>query len=189
MINGPSFERMLFSLEECISRAWPISIVAERRDYQLIPLKLLYLEDKLSLVGEIIEQKNLAIFQLELIETVRPLSTKLWADNLQIKNYTPPEVDKFIRANWSLNNSEIRPVLKIFDGEMDSLLPPYLFYLDSYITLNGDNNYIWGLSVERSLGLLSWLAHIGDKIEIIDPLQLQWDVDGFRRIVAAWKRK
>ncbi len=190
MVANSSFiEKKRLISEECIQRNWPVNMVMSGQDYQLFPLRLIYLEDRLSLIGELWDQKGLAVYQLEKIEQLRPLHSSLMAGETWQHAYTKLEVDNFIRAHWALNNSEIRPVLKIFQSDVENLLPPYLFYLDSYVTINGDNNYIWGLSVERSLGLFSWLSNIGDKIEIMNPGQLKWDVDRFRRLLAAWKPK
>ena len=146
----------------------------------IFPHRIVHLEGSLRIVGEDVNDQSLITLDLDLIESIKP------SDNDYKANYTVIEVNEFISGFREVSGNEIRLILKVTrDDEQLDLSPSYHFLGDPYITTNSNGDTIWAASIEPCDDLVMWLADLGDRVEVLDPLDFRDRVEEFKN----WNKK
>ena len=140
------------------------------------PHRIVFLEERLSVIGEELEGKNLISFSIDEIEDIRLLDLKNY-----VPNFSQIEVDDFIGALRAVSGNEKRLILKILNSENINLAPNYHYFSSPYLTINSDGHLIWAASVEISDDLFEWLYKMKDHIQIIDNSEIQSEFEEYKK--------
>lgn len=135
----------------------------ENKQCKLIPLRLVYIDGVLCLIGEELDEKNLSYFAIEDIIRVDTISTESSCTHSQI------EVNDFIMHVRLINNSEERLILKIYSPTESDLLPKFHHLENPFVTSNPEGDMIWAATIEMCDDVYKWLYDMKDHIEILDP--------------------
>ncbi len=166
---GEQAVEMVKKIEDGLSRGLIIELHwGSNKISSLYPHKLVYLEGDLCLVGEDSNDRCLVAFPVQEVESIRFDVTK----NYQA-NFSPIEVDDFILAMRVVSGNEERLVLKLKTASDVDLNPPYHFLGNPYITTNAEGDVIWAASIEVCDDLYAWLHSLGERVEIMDPPQVE----------------
>ena len=130
---------------------------------QIFPYRLVYLQGRLSLIGENVHSQQLLTLDIQEIEKAEIIPQKCQ------NNFSTYDIDHFIDSNRKMYDQERRLVIKLPDLLSDIDLEPKFHFLGNpYLVSNAQGEFIWGASVELSEELLKWLASIKNDINIIN---------------------
>jgi hypothetical protein len=141
---------------------------------ELFPHRIIYLDKKLTIIGEEISDKNLTNLDLHLLTNIN-----ISSDTTYRPNFSQIEVNEFIHAIRTMNNKEERLILKIKTDQAINLTPKYHHFGTPYITTNSSGSQIWAGTVEKSDHLYSWLESIKESSTILGPESIQNELDQF----------
>jgi hypothetical protein len=133
------------------------------KECAIFPLRLVFLDGILCVVGESIEDKALVFFGVEDIKDVRDFEHHYEPNLSQI------EVNEFICHLRLINGKEERLVLKIYSQYEADLLPSYHFLGNPFVTSNTEGDMIWAATLEICDDLFEWLYSMKDRVEVLDP--------------------
>jgi predicted DNA-binding transcriptional regulator YafY len=172
------FNEYLPLIEESILKQNVLNITMNGRDKILLyPHRVVHLEAKLRIVGEDVNDHSLITFDMDFINEIQA------SDKEYKPNYTVIEVNEFISGFREVSGNEIRLILKIQrEDEQLDLSPSYHFLGDPFITTNSSGETIWAASIEPCEDLMVWLAELGDRIEILDPLDFKEMVEEYKAL-------
>lgn len=155
-------------------------IKKEATSHGILPLRLVYLDGELEVIGEELKRGILRPF---LVENICEIQERHLPKNYK-KNLTGQDVIDYIESGRLVIENEERLVLKIPSGQKIDLAPPYLYMGNPFAAINSDGDMIWAASLEISIPLFEWLS-MNPKIEILDPpsvaIQLQLFLQNKRR--------
>ena len=160
----------------CIDKKMTCSIsLRDGKFFDVYPHRVVFLEGTLTLIGEECSDRCLVHFSLHDI-----LFCDAKKDFKYDTNFSTVEVEDFIYAVRSLNESEERLILKLSTPENVNLNPDFIFLGNPYVTTNMDGDFIWAASVEVSNELFEWLDSIDGLIDILDPQYIKDDFEQYR---------
>lgn len=169
-------ENTIPTLEEAIKSKSLIEVKLDNGTVlDLYPHKLIHLEGNLSLIGEDkIDHCLTTLFLYQIIDIeIKPFEK---AYDVQ---YTENEVHEFIERLREMSGNEMRLILKVSRHAHDlELSPLHQFLGNPYVTKNTKGDLIWAATVEESQDLVDWLVELGDKVEILDPLEFKDKIMG-----------
>lgn len=164
--NNPA--EYIKGLEKHLLSRFPISVELEDKSIGVFIHRLVFLEGKLCVIGEDINERCLVYFSVASVKNLEETQ-----ENSYVETYSSQEVDDFIEAMRNLVDSEKRLVLKIPPGGHIDLNPTHQFLGRPYITSNMEGDIIWAASIEPSNDLYEWLLSIKDQVEILDPISVK----------------
>ncbi len=150
---------------------------------QIYGHRLIFLEGKLSLVGEDISDRALVSFILDEVTNIEKKKMSKY-----IPNYSPLEVNDFIYAIRAVAGSAQRLVLKIPHNSKINLTPGHHFMGNPFLTQGLEGDKIWAASVEVSDELFHWLYLMRGEFEILDPLILREDYEAYEAFLDKKKK-
>jgi len=130
---------------------------------ELHPLRLVYIDGELSVIGECLQERILNYFPLKDF-----LSVTL-TDQFFNSEHSPIVVNEFIQSLRVVNGQEERIILKVYAQDQVNLLPEHHYLGNPFVTSNGEGDLIWAADLELCDDLFNWLFSIKDKVEILDP--------------------
>lgn len=133
---------------------------------KFFPIKLVVIDEELSVVGEEVNDHCLSYLPLKSIADFS-IDTLNYNSRVDLN-----QVHSFVSGLRELSETKVRMVLKIFDDSID-LTPPFQLIDRPYVAMTWEGNRIWGASVELNNELFEWLDTYGEKIEILDPFDLK----------------
>jgi hypothetical protein len=155
---------MMGHLDEAIMKETLLRLTTtDGKDHTLFPCKILHMEGHLSLIAEECVDHCLMIIPLTHIKGFMVLAT---TSKVQASSY---EVEEFINAIRTMNESESRLILKIHDPDGLNLFPDYQFLGKPCMITNSQGDLIWAAYVEPCHSLFEWLISLGRRVEILDP--------------------
>ena len=171
---NPFKERTIQRIEEGIVTKSLVQIhFADSKKKVIYPIRIVHLEGELSLVGE--DSHDHCLFVMNLSEMTR---VSVMAQSY-IPQVTPFELEEFISAIRNMNEKETRLILKIHDPESVNLFPNYHFLGKPCMITNPSGDLIWAAYVEPCADLYDWLIELGNKVEILDPVQFKAEYLGY----------
>lgn len=135
----------------------------DHRECDIFPLRMVYLDGILCVVGENILDKSLAYFGVEEIIDV---------DNSDMSydpNLSQLEINEFIGHLRLINGKEERLVLKIYSQDQADLLPEHHFLGNPFVTSSTEGDMIWAATIEICDDIFHWLYKMKDRVEVLDP--------------------
>jgi hypothetical protein len=134
-----------------------------KKECDIYPHRLVYLDGTLCVVGENITDKTLVYFGLEDISDVINL------EFLYEPNLSQLEVNDFIGHLRMVNGKEERLILKIYSQDQSELLPEYHFLSNPFVTSSTEGDMIWAATIEMCDDVFEWLYSMRDRVEVLDP--------------------
>jgi hypothetical protein len=131
--------------------------------HTLIPCKLTYLEGRMTLIAEEVQDHSLVAMDLAEIKNIKAHAEE------KLARAGVHEVAEFIRALRSMNEAEVRLVLKIKNPELVTLMPDYQFLGKPTLITNPEGDLIWAAWVEPCDELFDWLMTMDGQVEILEP--------------------
>lgn len=131
---------------------------------KVLPKRVLYLENNLSLVAEEISERCLTYFGLVELKSLKSAENKRYKSN-----FTNLEVSDFIYQIRKINGNEVRVILKIKNGADVELNPPFHLMANPCLITNYEGEKIWAASVELSNEFFRWFYDHRDDFELIEP--------------------
>lgn len=168
-------ERRLRVLEECVLTHELVGI--ERpgcEDQTVIPCKLIHLEGKMTLIGEVANTHCMVAIALSDMKRIKPMG------EFNHSRMVSFEVTEFVRALREMGESETRLILKIKDPSNFTATPRYEFLRNTAIITNPEGEVIWASYVEPSAELYEWLLEMGPQVEILDPPSFMQEFAAYR---------
>lgn len=159
-------------LEEAILEKEVINLNLNNQTHSLkvFPRKIVFLDGKLNIVAEGIEDKCLTNISIENIHS---------AHDAQL-DWTPMfsslEIDDFIASIRAITENEVRIVLKVYSRERFNADIKHHHFGNQCMFTNPEGDHIWAASIEPSDDLYDWLSQLGSDIEILDPISLKKDL-------------
>ncbi len=141
----------------------------------IYPHRVVFLEERHSVIGEELEGKNLISFSIDEIEDIRFLDSKNY-----VPNFSQIEVDDFISALRAVSGNEKRLILKIINSENVNLSPDYHYFGNPYLTTNSNGDLLWAASVEISDDLFEWLYTLKDNVAILEDSDIQNEYEEYK---------
>jgi len=135
------------------------------RDF--VPYKIIHLEGQLSLFGEDLHDQCLS--QIPLAEICE---CELVDSHVEHK-YTNKEVNDFIDSLRSMNETQVRLILKIYSDKPFDFNPDHLHMGNPCVVVNSDGDRIWAAYVEPCQALYEWLFMNADAMDIIEPIEIK----------------
>lgn len=139
----------------------------EDRTYSVYPCKVLHLEGHLSLIAEDSVDHCLLVVPLKDVKEFSCLETHREA------KVTAFEIEEFITAIRAMNEKETRLILKIHEPHSTNLFPDHHFLGKPCMITNPSGDLIWAAYVEPCEALYEWLLTLGQKVEILDPVNFK----------------
>ena len=133
------------------------------KKYDVFPCKVTHLEGKLSLIAEDAQDNCLITIP---IKEVSAISKR---ESTSMPKVSFFEVEEFIAAVRSMNEKEMRLILKIYDPTSVNLFPQHHFLGKPCMISNPVGDLIWAAYVEPCEDLFEWLISLGAHAEILDP--------------------
>ncbi len=165
-----SHQTMINQLDEVIGQQKMIQLLtSEDRAYSLFPYKVLHLEGTLSLIAEDSVDHCLFVVPLNEIGSFSILET------LSQPRVTAYEIEEFITAIRAMNEKETRLILKIHEPHSTNLFPDHQFLGKPCMITNPTGDLIWAAYVEPCAALYDWLFNLGNRVEILDPVNFKED--------------
>lgn len=157
-------------IEECLNSksVMLVSFFEESKVMDIFPHRLVYIDGRLSMVGEDYEDRCLVYFETDQVKRIVLDESREYR-----ANYTHHEVNDFISAVRSMSGKESRLILKVSGQDKVDFSPKYHFFANPYLTQNEDGHTIWAGTVEASEELLEWLWGFRHHLEIIDPQNIK----------------
>ena len=150
-------------LDEACESKCHFSIECHSKRYEVFPCKVTHLEGKLSLIAEDVQDNCLITIPIKEIRGI----TK--SESISIPKVSFFEVEEFIAAIRSMNEKEMRLILKIYDPTSVNLFPQHHFLGKPCMISNPVGDLIWAAYVEPCEDLFEWLISLGPNAEILDP--------------------
>jgi len=139
-----------------------------QKNVRLMPLRLVYLGAELCVIGEEIGGVGLAYYFVKEIQIVCPdHSISI------IPKWSSVDIDNFISGMRVVNESAVRLILKVNLDLGPPFLPEHHFLENLVMITNPRGETIWAATVETCDDLFRWLASLGGKIEILDPVSFK----------------
>jgi hypothetical protein len=135
--------------------------------HDFVPYKLIHLEGQLSLFGEDLHDQCLS--QIPLSDVV----ASEFVDIVCEHKYSIKEINDFIENLRSMNESQVRLILKVFADKSFDITPAHLHMGNPCVVTNGDGDRIWAAYVEPCIALFEWIFLNIESIEIIEPTELK----------------
>ena len=154
-------------LEESILDKKHLRVQLQDKSFLIYPHRIVYLEGKLSLVAEDVQDKCLLNISLDQIQNLNEESSHK-------KNiFSKYEVSEFILGLRDVTGHEVRLVLKVYSyDKFDPKLEHHFLGKPCMIT-NSNGDAIWAASIEPSEKIFEWLEFLGSDVEILDPIELK----------------
>ena len=130
----------------------------------LLPMRVVFLEGRLSIVGEETEGGTLTSVPVDDVASVAPHP----ADDDRAPNFSQLEVDDFIAGVRSVSGNEERLVLKILRPDRVDLCPDHHHFANPFLTTSPKGDLIWAASVEVSDDLFAWVGSMGGDVRILE---------------------
>jgi hypothetical protein len=140
----------------------------------LFPRRIVNLDGVLNVIGEDDQDRcliNICFHQIKSVEIDPDLHFTPNLSNI--------EIDDFIEALRSVNDNEIRVVLKIKNKDINFKEPNFQYIKNPYLISNSDGDFIWAASMEMNSDLLDWLNSYHDEVEIMNPKILKVHYDSY----------
>jgi hypothetical protein len=156
-------------IEKAISEVKQIKIkLANHKAYhEYVPYKLIHLEGELSLFGEDLHDQCLS--QIPLSE----ICECEFIDSIVEHKYSNKEINDFIDSLRSMNENQVRLILKIYADKVFDFSPEHLHMGNPCVVVNGEGDRIWAAYVEPCEALYEWLFINAQAIDIIEPTQIK----------------
>ncbi len=136
---------------------------------EVFPYHMIFIEGKLTLVGEDCTDRCLVAHEIDEIARVVSVSRKGYKPHFSVG-----EIKDFVSALHEMSGKEARLVLKLSTAEKFDLSPRHHFLGNPYVTTNGEGDMIWAATVEVSHELFDWLYSIRWAIkDFMDPQSVQ----------------
>jgi hypothetical protein len=149
---------------------------SQDRFCEIFPLRLVFLDGALCVIGEDIHDKTLSYFALSDLVSIEEKKIEYVPSISQI------EVNEFIIHLRLVSGNEERLILKIYSTFDAELIPQNHFLGNPFVTSNSDGDFIWAASIEMCEEVYQWLYSLKDKIEILDPGHVKKEFDHFCEI-------
>lgn len=163
-IQQTHFDKLITKIDSYIVKKTTCHLVFhKKKTCEILPMRIVFLDGILCVVGENISDKTLAYFAILDLEGVDAQNENYEAHISQI------EVNEFIGHLRLISGNEERLILKIFSpGEMD-LLPKHHFLGNPFVTSNNEGDLIWAANIEMCDDVFEWLYAMKNHVEILDP--------------------
>lgn len=156
-------------LEESIISKKCVKLQFANHSTQVYPRRILFLDGRLTLVGELVKDKCLLNFAIKDI-------LNIYEEDLEWNTiYSKMEVEDFICGLRLVSGNEIRLVLKIHSYEKFDPRIKHHFLGSPCMLTNPDGEVFWAATIEPSDDIFEWLQKLGSDIEILDPLIFKKD--------------
>jgi hypothetical protein len=132
--------------------------------------KVLFLEGALSVIIE--DPRYHTLLAHKISDLPFPLSTKP-LDRLVDSPITSHDIDEYVRSIRSMNDAEIRLIMKVKDPALFTSLPAYHHLSKPYLVTNGEGDLIWAAYVEPCADLFEWIYSLEGHAEIMDPVDFK----------------
>ena len=153
------------AVEEAMESGLPVDVaLGDGGRTPLLPMRVVFLEGRLSLVGEELRGRTLASIPVEDVASVEPRPT----EEERAPNFSQLEVDDFIGGIRSVSGNEERLVLKVLRPDAVDLCPDHHHFANPYLATNPVGDLIWAGSVEVSDDLFDWVRSMGDHVRILE---------------------
>ena len=131
---------LIENLEESIEKRESLKILADPPPpLDILPHRLVYLQDELSLVGEDIHTRQLTILKAHKIEKLKVIGKG------PPNNFSAFDIDHFIEASRKMSDREYRLVLKLSSSFMHvNLDPKFHFFGNPCLISNPQGELVWG---------------------------------------------
>ena len=170
--EAPLSSEIIAFLEEAIIEKEVVNLKLSNQNHQLItfPRKIVFLDGKLNLVAEGIEDKCLINIAIDSVTSAFDAQME-WTPL-----FSSLEIDDFIASIRSVTENEVRIVLKIYSREKFDIDLKHHHFGNPCMFTNPEGDHIWAASIEPSDDLYDWLSELGSDIEILDPISLKKDL-------------
>lgn len=157
-------KQFVIALEKCLIDKKVVNLKFENGKHcELLPLRIVFLDGVLSLVGEEMKDHILIYFNVEeIVSFTKNLNTTE-------SKISQIEVNEFISHLRLVNGNEERLVLKLYSPEECDILPKNHFLGNPFVTSNPEGDMIWAASLEMCEDVYQWLFSMKDKVEVLDP--------------------
>lgn len=159
-------------LEEAVIEKEVVNIKLKDNNHsqKIYPRKIVFLDGKLNVVSEGIDDKCLLNISIDSI-------TSAYDAELQWKpQFSSIEIDDFIASIRSITENEVRIVLKVYSREKFNTNLKHHHFGNQCMFTNPEGDHIWAASIEPNEELYAWLSDLGSDIEILDPISLKKDL-------------
>lgn len=156
-------------VEEAILGGQVLSFEHNGKKIQLVPCRLLHLENELTIIGEELMDRSLMAVPLSAMTKLEPTG-----QHKSVRAHSL-EIEEFIHALRAMDDNETRLVLKIKDPSRFTLLPDYHYLGKPVLVTNADGDLIWAAYVEPCEDLYDWLISLENHVEILDPVEFLSD--------------
>lgn len=129
-----------------------------------VPRTITHLEGHLTLVGEKYPEGSLQSIPLKKVLKYKEIKKEA------LFVASSFELEKFISAIRSMNEREVRLILKIQNVNLNNLFPKHHFLGKPCLITSPRGDLIWAAYVEPCNGLYDWIMKFGKFIEILDPI-------------------
>jgi hypothetical protein len=152
-------------LEESINSQEVISLeLLDDKYMSLFPHRLVMIENDLSLIGEDLFDKTLALISLAQIKSLENTREKAQAI------FSIMDIENFLTGIRVISGNEIRLVFKVLNQDFEFAPDEgFYFFRNPCMITNQKGEYIWAAYVEPGEALFQWLESLKTPIEILDP--------------------
>ncbi len=157
-------DRIINRIDRSIVEKRKLNIeLANKKLIELYPIRLVYIDGELSLIGECLGDKILNYFSISEFKNVN------LTDQFFESEHSPIEINEFIQSLRVVNGHEERIILKVYAQDQVNLMPEHHFLGNPFVTSNGEGDLIWAADLELCEDVFQWLYSIKDQVEILDP--------------------
>lgn len=159
-------------LEEAIIEKEVVNIKLKENQasQKIYPRKIVFLDSKLTLVCEGIEDKCLLNISVDTISSAYDAELS-WSPQ-----FSAIEIDDFIASIRAITENELRVVLKVFSRDKFNTDLKHHHFGNQCMFTNPEGDHIWAASIEPNEEFYAWLSELGNDIEILDPISLKKDL-------------
>ena len=133
------------------------------KECAIFPMRLVFLDGTLCVIGESIKDKALVFFGVEDIKDIRD------SEHTHDPHISQIEVNEFICHLRLINGKEERLILKIYSQYEADLLPTHHYLGNPFVTSNTEGDMIWAATLEMCDDLFEWLHTMKERVEVLDP--------------------
>lgn len=156
-------QQILMFLEESIIDRKSVVVNYQDKELKIYPLKIVYFEGGLNLIGENILDGMLTNLKLEKISSAHEVSSHYQPV------FSPGEVEGFVSSLKAMHEKVVRLVLKIYEHENFGIHLNQVYFHNPCLFTNPEGDYIWAATLEPSPAVFEWLCDLGQYVEILDP--------------------
>lgn len=156
---------VLDEIEKSVIRENVVGLEFEHKSFQslkVFPRKIVYLDEKLSLICENISDHTLMQIELNEISRVE-VEDDDWDPVLSKK-----ELDDFVASIRKMSDFATRLILKIKSYEKFQLNLGHQFFENPCVFTNGSGDIIWAATIEPNQKIYEWLLSLGQDVEILE---------------------